>query len=372
MRGLVDRFSIWPGWAQVVALLVALVVVVSAAAGGTVLALRSGARLPAISRTAASPTPGAPSPGATPGGRTSPRPSTVAVVASLKCRIAISSGQPGSGGFVTFPGAIFAADPSSNVQSAFGYGLMFDRAFSRWLPVPRSWVSPDGTRYVYWDPRAGSLEAVSLNSSGLTALGPKPGGAASAARVSSALWQPVEALEAGVYAIAAGPPSPGLWLFPWSGSGEQQVIGTGFWHAIGGSAAYGTASQSVPQGAENTILRLTLAGGSPVEWFSRPGLQSRVVGFDVAGNAVVEAGSPGATEVWLVTGPRAGTKLLTIPQPQPGQSGGQSRAALMSVVGDANGIWLATTDGLYFAGPTGTEKASSVTGLLGAGCFQEP
>src|SRR5690348_13686703 len=47
--------------------------------------------------------------------------------------------------FITFPSGAVSTDPvASN-------GKYFDMAFSRWLPVPRSNVSPDGAGYAYID-----------------------------------------------------------------------------------------------------------------------------------------------------------------------------------------------------------------------------
>jgi hypothetical protein len=74
-------------------------------------------------------------------------------------------------------------------------------------------------------------------------------------------------------------------------------------------------------------------------------------------------------EAWLVTSPDNGTKLLALtPTAAQQNPNGPGRPALQSVVGDANGIWLATNDGLYFSASARTEKASTVTGQLGGGC----
>jgi hypothetical protein len=66
-------------------------------------------------------------------------------------KLPVSNGQPASGGFVTFPQGTFTADPASAVKADNVYGLSFDRAVAKWVPVPRSWVSPDGARYAYWE-----------------------------------------------------------------------------------------------------------------------------------------------------------------------------------------------------------------------------
>src|SRR5215472_495186 len=367
MRGLLSQIKSWPAWAKVVAIVVAVLIV--AAGAGAAVAPRMG-----LGRTAESAAKrrATPEPSTLP--RSSPSASQVPLASTLSCKLPISSGQLGSGGFLTFPEAAFTADPGSAVKSDTSYGLSFDRAVAKWMPVPRSWVAPDGSRYAYWDWQTRSVQAVVIATGAETNLGPRPNGAASAARLNASNgWQVIEALDAGVYAVPSSyPPTPGLWLFPWSGTGERQVIGTGFWHAVGGGAAWGTVSQAVPEGAANTVLRLDLGGGSPADWFSRPGLQSRVVGFDSSGHAVVEARSKDVMEAWVVTGQSNGTKLfsLTPTAAQKAQSGpnGPGGPVIQSVVGDDKGTWLATTDGLYLSTSVRTEKVSTVTGQLGGGC----
>src|SRR5215472_5741185 len=368
MRGLLGQIKNWPTWTKVVAIVV--VVLVVAAGAGAALAPRMS-----LGRTVRSAKP-APTPTPQPSGlpSSSPSASPVPLASTLSCKLPISSGQLGSGGFFTFPDATFGADSSSAVKTDTSYGLSFDRAASKWVPVPRSWVAPDGSRYAYWDWQTRSVESVTVATGAEAILGPRPNGAASAARLNANNgWQVIEAVDTGVYAVPSSyPATPGLWLFPWSGTGERQVIGTGFWHAVGGGAAWGTVSQAVPEGAANTVLRLDLGGGSPADWFSRPGLQSRVVGFDISGHPVVEARSKDVMEAWLVTGQGNGTKLLTLmptaaqkTQPGPYGPGGP---VVQSAVGDDKGTWLATTDGLYLSTAARTEKVSTVTGQLGGGC----
>ena len=368
MRGILSHIKLWPAWAKVVAAAVAVLVVASGAGAALAPRMGLGRAAKSAARSAVSPTPRQSQvPTSSPSG--SPLP----LVSTLACKLPVSNGQPGSGGFVTFPQGTFTADPASAVKADNVYGLSFDRAVAKWVPVPRSWVSPDGARYAYWEWQTRSMQAVAISTGAETTLGPKPNGAASAARLNTdAGWTPIEALDSGIYAVPSGgyqSNSPGLYMFPWSGAGERQVTGSGFWHAIGGGAAWGTVSQSVPQGAANTILRLDLGGGSPTQWFSRPGLQSRVVGFDVSGDPVVEASSKDVMEAWLVTNPSNSTKLFSLtPTAAQQNPNGPGRPALQSVVGDANGIWLATSDGLYFSASTRTEKVSTVTGQLGGGC----
>jgi hypothetical protein len=368
MKGLFRQIGSWPAWAKVAAAGAALVVV----GGGVtwVLAPRLGAGRTVRSAVHASARPVAASPSPAPSATSSPVP----VASTLACRLPISSGQPGSGGFITFPQAAFTADPNSVVKADSYTGLDYDRAAGKWLPVSRSAVAPDGSRYAYWDYRSRTMQAVVIATGAEMPLGPQPSGAASAARLNSdSGWSVIEAADAGVYAAPNNgyQSSPGLWLFPWSGAGERQVTGSGFWQEVGGGAAWGTVSESVPVGAANTIRRLDLATGNTTDWFSVPGLQSRVVGFDVSGHPVIRASSKDVAEVWLVSDRNQGTKLLSLAPQATSGANGPSQPAVQSVVGDDKGIWLATSDGLYLSTTAGTEKVSSVTGQLGGGCASD-
>jgi hypothetical protein len=101
----------------------------------------------------------------------------------LHCRLPISAGTPGSGGFIVFPGGKYVADPKSNVvipnvptpSPSYGYnpgnffGLTYSRTYSRWLPVPRQFVTPDEAHYVYTSPD--SVYVVSVASGAKIELG---------------------------------------------------------------------------------------------------------------------------------------------------------------------------------------------------------
>src|SRR5262249_49071954 len=139
MRGLLSQIKSWPAWAKVVAVVVAVLVVAGGA--GAALAPRMGLGRPASSAAKHATTP---TPALSPVPASSPSGSPVPLASTLSCRLPISSGQPGSGGFLAFPDAAFTADPSSAVKADTSYGLSFDRAVAKWVPVPRSWVAPDG------------------------------------------------------------------------------------------------------------------------------------------------------------------------------------------------------------------------------------
>lgn len=212
--------GLWPAWVKVGAATLAVLMVAGGAGGA--LAWRTGfagrSNPGKAVQTSARPRP---TPSQSPVVST-PTPEATPVASTLSCRLPISNGQPGSGGFVVFPSAKFQADPASSVKSDAVYGMSFDLAAGKWLPVPRSYISPDGTRYAYWDWQSRSIVAVSVASGAETQVGPRLNGAASAARLNAQNWQLIEALDDGVYATPAGETQTGLWLFPWSGSGSAR------------------------------------------------------------------------------------------------------------------------------------------------------
>src|SRR5229473_4324406 len=84
---------------------------------------------------------------------------TLAFSCRLPISIDIGPGQPGA--FIDFPSGTVTPDsaaagagsisrPGRELVDYF-YGRYFDRAYSRWLPVSRIHVSPDGSHYAYAD-----------------------------------------------------------------------------------------------------------------------------------------------------------------------------------------------------------------------------
>jgi hypothetical protein len=174
----------------------------------------------------------------------------------------------------------------------------------------------------------------------------------------------------GVYAVKSdyGPAPPaGLWRFDFNGGGKE-LEAAGYWQAVGGGAAWGTETPSVPEGVANTLLRLDLATGTLEDWFSAPGLEARVVGFDAGGHPVVVGQGPDQTSVFLVTGQNESTRLFTAPAPPPQANAGQE-FYVQSVVSDVHGIWLGSSKGIFIYTPAaGWELASPVAGQLASGC----
>jgi hypothetical protein len=137
----------------------------------------------------------------------------------------------------------------------------------------------------------------------------------------------------GVYAVKS---TGGLWLLPYTG-GEITITTSGYWHAVGGGAAYGTETSSVPSGEGNMILRLDLNTGSTADWFYRPGQTSSVVAFSPNGNPVIYVQAPNGLQIWTGTGPPF-TEIADL-QGSPFYPSGDP-------IADSHGIWLAGAKGI--------------------------
>jgi hypothetical protein len=203
----------------------------------------------------------------------------------MNCRLPVYVGPPGSGGFIVFPEGAYIGDPKSAVtmpspspgspSPAPGYGqgysgLSYDRAYSRWLPVPYAQVSPDGSRYAHTSPDSIYVENVATGAT--IELG------------EGHAWAIIGVQNDGVYAIIVN--EPGFWLLPYSGA-SKQITAAGYWPMASPVAAYGGTTSAVPQGIANTIIRHDLKSGAVSDWFTRGGAQSSMYGFDAHGNALI-------------------------------------------------------------------------------------
>lgn len=298
---------------------------------------------------------------------------------TFSCRLPIYVGPAGSGGFVVFPGSTFIADPKSAVSLPSpspgstpppaqppGYGqgyvgLSYDSAYSRWLPVSFSSVSPDGSHYAYVSPD--SIYVVDVATGTQSELG------------QGHSWSIVSVGAQGVYANFFN--QGGLWLLPFSGA-AQQITTSGFWQQVSADSAYGTPTSAVPQGAVNTIIRLDLKTGAISDWFSHQAAQSSVAGLDSHGHPIIYVGYfSGGSEIWIASGPKDASAIAGWYQASYGSwTGFQSYG---TPVVDSHGIWFtgnasSNTGGfqgnglaLYVAGG-GLYWMASLGGALAGGC----
>jgi hypothetical protein len=188
-------------------------------------------------------------------------------------------------------------------------------------------------------------------------------------------WTILSMGTAGVYATV--PNTAGLWLLPYSGASPQQLTASGYWQAVGGTTAYGTPTSAVPYGTSNTIQQLDLSTGAVTDYFTRPGMQSRVAGFDAQGAPIIYASGlyPNGTsgnEVWI-----GSLYLMAYRTAQYGPGSGFN--ATGAPVADSHGVWFT---GYYQNGYNGGGSAivvyipgsgvygvSSLNVQLAGGCY---
>ena len=276
---------------------------------------------------------------------------------TLNCRLPVFA-TPAGNGFVIFPGRTFIADPRSAVippieppQGHYSFGVSYDKAFGRWLPVWRTWVSPDGERYAIAYPETEGIHIYGLASGSETVIGP------------AHRWDVLAVESEGVYASvrADSGQGAGLWLLPFAGT-PKQVTAAGYWLAVGGGAAYGPIT--LQAFAVNTIMRLDLRTGLSQPWFAGRNAESDVIGFDAAGSPVIQDNFTGPTgapakQIWIVPAPGRG---YVIANDLPFFFG-------EPVAADQNGIWFSGQDHVYLFVPgRGTFIASSTGGLIAGEC----
>jgi hypothetical protein len=170
-------------------------------------------------------------------------------------------------------------------------------------------------------------------------------------------WTIVSVASDGVYATR--PNVPGLWFLPYSGA-VRQIATTRWWQAVGGGAAYGTDTSSVPQGISNVIIRLDIATGIAKKFFESVGAQSQVIGFDAADHPLIQTYSPnGPARIWLVTGIGKASVIALL---------GGTFSPNGPPVADRNGIWFGSyqslvlyipNDGLYAVAAIGAQLAGT-------------
>ncbi|GAC1659048.1 MAG: hypothetical protein NVS9B1_20350 [Candidatus Dormibacteraceae bacterium] len=275
---------------------------------------------------------------------------------SVACRLPIVAG-PGGGGFLTFPGGHYDSDPASNVtlpgSQAGANGYSYDVALSRWLPVPRALVAPDGRSYVYQ--RDDGIHVQDLTS-GANRLVPLTG-----------KWRPLDYEPEGIYAVPAGEapggagpgpgpgPTPvaGLWLLSSADGSSKQVAATGYWSVASGGVAYGLAAPSYPQNVDWQVVRLDISSQSVRPWFAAP--NAYVIGIDSRGAAIIQT----QNGVRRVAEANRDQRIAT------------TGFYVNSIVSDRWGTWLSSGNGIYLLTDQGQLLfASNAVGNLAGACVK--
>jgi hypothetical protein len=306
---------------------------------------------------------------------TSPSPPSAS---RLSCRLPITvpGGRTRAGGFINFPAGSFRADPgSASVNSILPpgrefvdqtYALYFDRAFSKWLPVHRSAVAPDGAHYAFTDRPAGSPPGTQASTT-LHVVDVRTGRDVAYDVGSSA--DPFIVLDYSTDGIYLSTFSyHGLTLVnPRTGTVTQVAdlsmvqgsAGNGFFWV---GAVNPNDPHSIGGFAPDELDLLNLADGSRVRWFYRPGSSVHFVAQDVDGHPIVVTSTVEINSLQLFYVPGPGLSL-TIPQTN-------GLPNISDPLSDRHGVWFGATDGIYlYSESAGLKKVSSHPGLPANGCF---
>ena len=304
------------------------------------------------------------------------------------CRLPVLTVAPGvgspplQGGFISFPGGEYAADPNGTM-SARGLphddyatnispvlygdgGGFYDRAAKRWVPAAPAATLPDGSAYAYVtvDSTAQIVDVASGNVRSFPLRGlDRPAVLDFDAR--------------GVYLFspsAIGGPGEGVWLLnPTSGAVTQVAVVHRVWAVRDGkawAARLDPRDQTVWPAMEiapaDSLVEVDLGTGTETEWFYRAGAYPWMLGFASGRPLVGVADSAGRTEVRLVDQPGSDGKLI--------YSGNLAfDGSFLEYQGDGDRIWLGSPRGLYLYRPDrGLQKVFAYNAAPGSGGDMRP
>jgi hypothetical protein len=269
--------------------------------------------------------------------------------------------DPLSASLDSIPGSIFVG----GVQVIY-----YDRAYSRWLPVSRASVSPDGSHYAYTDrpdppqdwAAHGTLHVVDVRTGRDQTFdaGAFPS------------YEPLDYADEGIYLMVASEGGThGLWSLDPSQGDIKKVADLPNIQGGAGNRAFwmGSTNPADPNPmpgiavSPDQIERYNLVDGSRQVWFYRPGAGVYLVGQDVAGHPIVAAGDwSGQTEVLMIPSPGQQHSILRGPE--------RTLPQLQSPIADSHGIWFGSPSGIYlYTEAGGLNKVSTQPGYPANGCF---
>jgi hypothetical protein len=312
----------------------------------------------------------------------------------VACRLPIDGLAPESSpaaetGFVSFPARQSRVDPSGalfydQARSRFttltspslsGWGgSSYSRALTRWLPVPRKLVAPDGLAYTW-------TESVAMDPNG-TSYGNRIHVVDGRTGFDRALSNPPSQLAAlaytaeGIYAINDVFVAVGydirseLWLLDPRTGTASEIRDTGEWQAVVDKVAWGIdIDPKDPNPASNIdignfpdrVRRFDIRAGTTEDWFTQWGATVSVVGVDLAGHPLVEVirrKTPDRSELWLISSANRATLIAHVTGLGP-----------IRPIADQHGIWFAGNGGIFlYTLTTGAQRVAAVGGFPAGPC----
>jgi hypothetical protein len=292
---------------------------------------------------------------------------------TFSCRLPIMTPDK-QGGFISFPAGTVRIDPQAQAL-ADQWGLYYDRAFSRWLPVPRQAVSPDGRHYAYGQRGADQSQVPRMHVVDVVT---------GADRVFDTPTNPwfvrfdvIDYAAEGIYLYTGYEVSIGVSIMNPTTGAIQPLANLPDIQASAGNRAFwvGTVNPADPNplgGLEtqpNQIDRFSLVDSSRVPWFYRPSTAPRVIGSDLQGHPIVMVvnGKNGFTDADY------GAELIVVTSPQSQGlifSGPANLVTSMFIsISDSHGTWFGTDHGVYLYTGTAFLKVSNQPGYPANGCL---
>ena len=279
---------------------------------------------------------------------------------SCKLPITIGGSQQA---FLTFP-------EDQLTFAGKGSGGYYDLAYSRWLPVPRDAVAPDGRHYAMVDLGDGTAFTVHI-------VDVATGKDTKLQVPSDEFNFPPDVLDyaaEGIY-LENGfeHRQAGLWLLdPATGAVRQLsndwvpvAIDHGYvWTEVLNPADPDPVNTASSAGIlPNEIDRIDLKTGARTTWVYRPGTGVSIVGFDTAGRPLMVSSKWGLDlEAMLFLALDPGSQLNLFQ--------GDLAQTLGGGIDDAHGMWLGSSQGIYlYSAAGGLQKVSNQPGMPANGCF---
>src|SRR5713226_10169074 len=329
----------------------------------------------------------------------------------FKCRLPVIAGA--SGGFISFPDGAITVDPKVNVNFyKGGYGFTYDAQVGKWVPVPKSALSPDLRYYAYLAQTTGvpgETASMSLHTheiasgkyrvlweGGGSPMGPNsvtwlPGGIYFSTVLGDATG-PIGPLFPAIYVAdptkpgtprrvgpnpAPQPPSPGQSNF--SGPDVFTLVGGGAAWATGQRLQTGVPSPDKPPApgtfGPDRILRMDLRDGSVSTWYTvnGTGLVS-LMGLDGQGRPILSLFEPKpyfeATPPPTYEPPLAHLLLLTGPSQTAELTSNNPDFHLGSPpMADPHGIWFGSWNSVWLYTQDGGLRQVAT---IAAGLFPSP
>jgi hypothetical protein len=293
------------------------------------------------------------------------------------CRLPVSGTLPGSGGFVQMPAGIFTADPASNVPlpgqpdlSTLRRGYTYDPVHDRWLPVPRDWVMPDFSSYIYV-----GTEYPHVSNQPALHIVKLPSGADTQWLHGDQLYGfPIALRPEGAY----GAPGPEI-ITMVDPTGVVATVDQGHYglFAVVTPTAIWAAKWSTTNAGSYVLAdvqRIDPKTQAATNWFNVDGLTAVPIGVDGSGSPIIAAGTQlqngqiSATQIWIAPQP----STSRVPR---GQLLYSDKSHPVVVQGppivSGRAIWIETDHGLWIDDNTSVSMrlVSNFSGYIAGGCL---